>query len=270
MTLDEVMRRLAALGRPGALPQMARYGIDTSHALGVAVPGLRRLARTLGRDHALALALWRSGVHDARLLATMVADPARIDEAAAERLARDFRSWDLCDQCCLNLYRHLPFAHALARAFAAHQAEFVRRAGFSLIAVLAVHDKQGGDAAFAGFLALIEAAADDPRPMVRKSVNWALRQIGKRSATLHAPALATAERIEAKGGAARRVGSDALRELRSPPVLARLAARAARPAEARPRQAPRAAAAAAPRDRTRHRPGSGHRPAGTPPPPRRG
>ena len=225
MTPDQAMARLKAKARPDALPHMARYGIDTSNAFGVAVPELRNIAREAKRDHALALALWKTGVHDARLLATMVAEPAKVDQAAALKLARDFRSWDLCDQCCLNLYRFLPFAHALVRTLAAREDEFVRRAGFSLLAVLAVHDKAADDPALLAFMPLIEEGAGDPRLMVRKSVNWALRQIGKRNEALNAAAIASAERIAKQGGPARWVASDALRELKDAKVQSRLRSR---------------------------------------------
>ena len=228
MQVDEVVARLRALGRPAALPAMARYGIDTSSAFGVAVPARRLLAREIGRNHALAGELWSSGIHDARLLAGMIADPARLNAADAEAWALDFRSWDLCDQCCLNLFRHLPFAHDLAARWQGHEREFVRRAAFSLIAVLAVHDKTAGDDRFAACMPLIEAASGDPSPMVRKSVNWALRQIGKRNVALNTVAIRAAERIAKRGDKARWVAGDALRELRSPPVQARLRSAAAR------------------------------------------
>jgi 3-methyladenine DNA glycosylase AlkD len=249
MSVDEILARLKALGRAEALPQMARYGIDTTNAYGVAVPALRELAGKLGRDHALATGLWASGVHDARLLAGMIAEPARMSVADAEAWAREFRSWDLCDQCCLNLFRHLRFAHELAGRWHDHDMEFVRRAAFSLIAVLAVHDKRAEDVCFAAYLALIEAAASDSSLMVRKSVNWALRQIGKRNAALNAAATKAAERIAKQGGAARWVASDALRELRSLPVQARIGASAptSPPASARSRRLP---GSARPRSRT--------------------
>lgn len=249
MTLDEALRRLKALGRPEALPHMARYGIDTSNAYGVRVPDLRILAREVGPDHRLARTLWQSGVHDARLLATMIADPAKVDMAAAEAWARDVRSWDLCDQCCLNLFRRLPFAHDLVARWFEREEEFVRRAAFSLIAVLAVHDKAAADARFLGYLPLIEAASDDPRPMVRKSVNWALRQIGKRNQRLNEAAVEAGMRIARRGGPAGWVARDALRELRSPRVQARLRSRPA----AVPGLAP-------PSGRSRPRPGSARRP----------
>jgi 3-methyladenine DNA glycosylase AlkD len=258
MIAAQVLRRLQRLARPDALAGMARYGIDTANAYGVSVSALRTLARELGRDQALARALWASGVHDARLLATMVAEPGAVSAKQAAAWARDFRSWDLCDQCCLNLLRHVAFAHELARDWATRKEEFVRRAAFSLIAVLAVHDKAAPDARFERHLPLIEAAADDPRPMVRKSVNWALRQIGKRNRALNGAAIAAAERIALRGGAARWVASDALRELKAQPVQARLQTRAVPRATAPSRSG-----------RTRTPPGSARRPARTRRPPRR-
>jgi len=207
---------------------MARYGIDISNAYGVAVPELRRLAREIGHDHVLAMALWASGVHDARLLASMIADPASFSLEGADAWARDFRSWDLCDQCCLNLFRRLQFAHDLARRWRGHAQEFVRRAAFSQIAVLAVHDKNADDDRFVIYLPLIEAASDDSSQMVRKSVNWALRQIGKRNVAFNALAIEAAERIATRGGVASWVAGDALRELRSSRVQDRLRSAAVR------------------------------------------
>lgn len=257
---QEAMARLKALGRPEALPHMARYGIDTSNAFGVRVPELRAVARDIGQDHRLAQALWKTGVHDARLLATMIADPLRFDARAADRWARDFRSWDLCDQCCLNLYRRLPFAHDLVRLWCERQEEFVRRAAFSLIAVLAVHEKAAdADRRLLGYLPRIEAASDDPRLMVRKSVNWALRQIGKRNAAMNSAAIETASRIARRGGAARWVASDALRELKSPQVQERLRSRSAA-----------AISPAHPSGQSRSQPGSERRPPRKPGPRSRG
>jgi len=265
MTPDQAMARLKAKARPDALPHMARYGIATSNAFGVAVPELRKIAREAKRDHALALALWQTGVHDARLLATMVAEPARVNEAAALRLARDFRSWDLCDQCCLNLYRFLPFAHGLVRTLAAREEEFVKRAGFSLLAVLAVHDKRADDPVLLAFLPLIEAGANDPRLLVRKSVNWALRQIGKRNPALNLEAIAAAERILKQGGPARWVASDAMRELRDVKVQARLRSRRSSTEQvptASPQVSPRSKTARARAVPSGSRPGRTRRPRG--------
>lgn len=222
MTPDEVLARLRALAVPGRLPGMARYGIGTEHALGVTVAELRTLARGTGRDRPLAAALWASGVHEARILASLVDDPALVDDAQFERWAADFDSWDLCDQVCQNLFRRAPPAWQKAVAWTARPELFVKRAGFTLMAGLAVADKRADDERFAALLGPLAAGADDDRPLVRKAASWALRAIGKRSPGLHRRALETAERLREDGGGARWVGVDALRELRSPAVLARL------------------------------------------------
>jgi 3-methyladenine DNA glycosylase AlkD len=194
---------------------MARYGIATEHAYGVTVAELRRLARELGRDHDLAAALWDSGVHEARILASLVADPRLADEAQFEAWAAEFDSWDLCDQVCQNLFRHAPPAWAKAVEWTSRPELFVKRAGFSLIAGLAVADKKSPDERFAALLGPVAAAADDDRPLVRKGASWALRAIGKRSPGLRALAVETADELRNHGGkGARWVGTDALRELR--------------------------------------------------------
>jgi 3-methyladenine DNA glycosylase AlkD len=194
---------------------MARYGSPTAHADGVTVAELRTLARGLGRDHALAAELWASGRHEARILASMVDEPALVDDAQAEAWAAGFESWDLCDQVCANLFRHTPLAWAKVSAWAGRPEPFVKRAAFALAAGLAVADRGSPDERFAAFLPLIADAADDDRPLVRKGASWALRSIGKRSAGLRAQAVATAtalRRSDSRG--ARWVGADALRELR--------------------------------------------------------
>lgn len=221
LTAEEALEALRAQGDPAALPAMARYGIPAQY--GNRIPQLRALARRAGRDHDLAQALWSTGVHEARLLATMVADPARFTEEEAERWALDLRSWDLCDGLCLNLLRRTPFAWKKAGEWPRREEELVRRAGFSLIAVLAVHDKAAPDARFLALLPLVEEGAGDGRNLVRKAVSWALRQVGKRDLELNAAAVAAAERLRARDDRPSRwVASDALRELRSGAVQARL------------------------------------------------
>jgi 3-methyladenine DNA glycosylase AlkD len=225
-TADAVLARLRSLADPSRLAGMARYGIATEHAYGVTVAEIRALAKDLGRDHDLAAALWATGVHEARILASLVDDPARVDEAQMERWAGDFDSWDLCDQVCANLFRHTPPAYRTAVEWAAREELFVKRAGFALMAGLVVADKRADDARFAAFLAPLAEHGDDDRDLVRKGASWALRSIGKRSAGLHELALATAAELAARPGrGARWVGSDALRELRDPKVLARLVER---------------------------------------------
>ncbi len=219
----QILSRLKELGRPAALPGMAHYGIDTENAFGVAVPELRRMAKEIGQDHPLALALWRSGVHEARLLASMIAVPADTDRALADSWAADFRSWDLCDQCCLNLFRKTAFTHDLIGEWRHREEEFVKRAAFTVIAVLAVHDKAAADDMFVAWLPMIEEGASDPRNFVKKAVNWGLRQIGKRNRSLNRQAIECAYRIADEGSKpARWIAANALRELESEPVQTRM------------------------------------------------
>lgn len=202
---------------------MARFGINTDDALGISVTDLRKVARSLGHDHRLAAGLWRSGIHEARILAALVDEPDKVTEAQADRWVRAFDSWDLCDQVCANLFDRTPFAFAKAKEWARREPEFQRRAGFALMAALAWHDKSASDEAFLPFFPLIAEASTDARNFVRKAVNWALRQMGKRSSLLHAPALGTARELAASSDrTARWIGRDALRELESPKVLERL------------------------------------------------
>lgn len=227
MNPEHVLAILTSLADPGRLAGMARYGIDTSKALGVSIPDLRRTAKELKRHaedrHALALGLWDTGVHEARILAAMVEDPAACGEAQMDAWAGDFGSWDLCDQCCLNLFALHPAAWDKVAAWSDRQEEFVRRAAFALAACLAVKAKKAPDAAFARILPLCEQASADPRNYVKKAVSWALRQTGKRNRALNAMAIQTAERIATQDEpAARWIARDVLKELNDPAVLARI------------------------------------------------
>jgi 3-methyladenine DNA glycosylase AlkD len=203
---------------------MARFGINPDGALGVRIPDLRRLAKEIGTDHRLALSLWKSGLHEARILASMIDDPAAVTEPQMESWVRDFDSWDVCDQCCGNLFDRTPFAYPKAVEWTSRNEEFVKRAGFALMAWAAVHDKAEDDRVFLEFLPIIEREADDNRNFVKKAVNWALRQIGKRNRRLHRAALAAARRLSKRNDsrAARWIGADALRELSSESVRSRL------------------------------------------------
>ena len=202
---------------------MARYGINAANTLGVSIPQLRSMAKRIGTDHALALELWASGIHEARILAALVDDPADVTEAQIERWARDFDSWDVCDGVCSNLFDRTSFAHAKAVQWSARREEFVKRAGFVLMAALAVHDKRSPDSRFREYLPLIEREAADERNFVKKAVNWALRQTGKRSPALNRAAIAAAKRIrKSDSKAARWIAADALRELESEAVQRRL------------------------------------------------
>ena len=224
--VEDVLARLRALADPTRLPGMARYGIGTDTAYGVTIGELREVAKELGRDHDLAAALWETGVHEARILASLVDDATLVDDEQFERWAAGFESWDLCDQVCQNLFRHASPAWTKAVEWTQRPELFVRRAGFSLMAGLAVADKETDDAQFAALLEPLADGADDDRPLVRKGASWALRSIGKRSPQLNAAAIETALRLrESDARGARWVATDALRELRSEAVQRRLASR---------------------------------------------
>ncbi len=214
MTVEEILRQLEAWADPQAAQGMARYGIHGHQVYGVRIPQLRRLARQIGRDHALAQALWAVDSRETRILACMVADPAQTDAALAEAWAREFNHWEVCDQCCMNLFEKTPWAYEKALAWSRREEEFVKRAGFVLMARLAVSDKQAPDERFFPFLERIASAAGDERPLVKKGISWALRQIGKRNAALRERALTLAQRLaQAENRHARWVGKDALRDL---------------------------------------------------------
>jgi 3-methyladenine DNA glycosylase AlkD len=223
---SEVLDKLKSLGDPKAVAGMARYGITVTNAWGVSAPKLRELAKELGQDHALAVQLWRSGVHDARGLAALIDDPAKVTPRQMESWAKDFDSWAVCDAACGCLFDKTPYAWTKAVEWATRPQEYVKRAGFVLMAALAVHDKKTPDDRFEHFLPLIAEHSTDDRNFVKKAVNWALRQIGKRSRRLNQLAIQTARRIkQIDSKAARWIAADALRELTSDKVQARLARR---------------------------------------------
>jgi len=224
---QEVLDRLRSLGNPKAAEGAARFGIHVADIWGVSAPNLRRLAREIGKDHKLALRLWRTGIHDARALAALIDVPARVTERQMEQWARDFNSWAVCDAACGCLFDKTPYAWDKAVEWAGREPEYVKRAGFVLMAALAIHDKKAPDERFEVFLPLLVEHATDDRNFVRKGVNWALRQIGKRNRRLNSLAIRAAERIRRiDSRAARRI---ALRELTSANVQARLQRRARRP-----------------------------------------
>jgi 3-methyladenine DNA glycosylase AlkD len=217
------MAGLKAKARPGALAGMARFGIPSRNRWGVAVPELRKLARKAGRNHALAAGLWRTGIPDARILASMVDEPGKVTSAQMEAWVRRFDSWDVCDQVCMNLFSRNPLAWRKARSWAGRREEFVRRAAFALMACLAWHEKDAPDRAFLPFLLLIRRASTDDRNFVKKAVNWALRGIGKRNRALNRAAIREARAIARLGSrSARWIAADALRELESEAVRKRL------------------------------------------------
>jgi len=206
---------------------MARYGIPSQGAFGVPMGMLQKEAKRLGKDHALALALWETGRYEAKLLAALVDDPRQVTRRQMNAWAHDFSSWADCDTVCFTLFDRTPYAWEKAPQWANSPREFVKRAGFALMACLALHDKAAPDAKLRAFLPLVEKGARDERNFVKKGVSWALRGIGRRSLTLHAPALALATRLaQSEEAGCRWVGKDALRELSSAKVRAAVARRA--------------------------------------------
>ena len=223
MRYDDVIRKLQKQANPASVAGMARYGIKPGKVYGVSIPNLRSMAKEIGTDHDLALDLWASGIHEARILAGMIADPDTTTERLADAWVKDFDSWDVCDQCCMNLFENTKFAYAKAIEWSASDKEYVKRAGFVMMARLAVSDKKAKDEKFLVFLDIIKKEACDSRNYVQKAVNWALRQIGKRNANLNRLALETAEEIQKMSPrSAKWIASDAIRELKSEEVQKRL------------------------------------------------
>ncbi len=223
MEYEEILSKLKSMGDPKAAEGMAKFGINTKKAYGVSIPNVRALAKKIGKDHNLAKRLWLSGVHEARILAGIIDDPKMVTDEQMEKWVKDFDSWDVCDQCCSNLFDKTKFAHDKAIEWSKRREEFVRRAGFTLMAALAVHDKKAKDEDFFEFLPLIKDAVMDERNFVKKAVNWALRQIGKRDARLNKMAVELAKEIQKiDSKSAKWIASDAIRELTGKAVQQRL------------------------------------------------
>ena len=223
MNYKEIIQRIKSLRDPEAVKGMARFGINPKNTYGVSIPYLRKMARQIGKNHLLAQRLWSSGIHEARILACLIDDPAEVTEGQMEAWVKDFDSWGVCDQCCSNLFDKTNFSYKKALQWAQRDKEFVKRAGFAMMAVLSVHDKKAHDKVFMKFFPLILRGAEDERNFVKKAVNWALRQIGKRSHTLNEKAIAITKKIQRMNSkSARWIASDALRELTSEAVQKRL------------------------------------------------
>ncbi len=211
-----IVKKLKARGSAKNIKGMARFGISGEGRLGVSMPDIRRIAKEAGRNHDTALRLWKSGIPEARIVASIVADPATMTEAEMEQWVSGFDSWDVCDQVCMNLFQNVPSARRKIREWARRDEEFVRRAAFALMACLAWHDDEAPDTVFTGFLLLIKQYAGDERNFVRKAVNWALRNIGKRNGRLKKAAIRTAKELSCTDSrSARWIAADALREFRS-------------------------------------------------------
>jgi len=222
-TAEDVLERLKAQARPDQIEGMARYGMSAEGRLGISVAELRKIAREVGQNHALALRLWQTGIPEARIVAAIVAEPAKLTEAQMDDWVVDLNSWDVCDQVCMNLFEKTPLAWKKIHDWSERDQEFVKRAAFALVACLAWHDKKASDQQFIALLPVLKRGATDERNYVKKAVNWALRNIGKRNQNLNKAAIQAAREIrQIDSRAARWIASDALRELESEATLRRL------------------------------------------------
>lgn len=220
-TADAILDHLRSLRSEDAIAGIGRYGIVTDTALGISNPDLRKVARTTGKSHARAFALWQSDIREARLLALYTLEPKKLTVEEARRLAEDFNSWEIVDGAA-DLFVEAGLTDLIAQ-FSADEREFVRRTAFAMIASAAMHMKKEPDATLIGWLDLVERHASDPRNFVKKAVNWALRNVGKRSHACHAPALALAQKLaESADRTERRVGKDAVKELTAEKTLGRI------------------------------------------------
>ncbi len=219
MGFEEIIKELEELSNPEDVEGMSRFGINQTKRYGVRMPELRRIAKNIGKNHELAEKLWNTGYGETKILASLIDDPKKVTEAQMEKWVLDFDSWDVCDQCCMNLFHKTPFVYNKIFEWSKIDHEFVKRAAFTLIAVLAVHDKLKPDNKFEQFFPLIIKESTDNRNYVKKSVNWALRQIGKRNIHLNKRAIEIAEEIhKIDSKSARWIASDAIRELNSEKV----------------------------------------------------
>ena len=222
-TKDAVLRELKEVADPRVREKMAYFGVNVPKAHGISAPVLHTFAKHIGKDHELAEQLWQSGIHEAKILATLLGEPEKVTSAQMDRWLRDFDSWDVVDAACCYLYATAPPAWDKIYEWSSREKEFEKRAAFSLAAYLSYKDKTSPDARFEKFLRVIEREAHDERNFVRKAVNWALRNIGKRNLRLNSAAIAVAEKIRKQNTAlARWIAADALRELRSDAVQNRL------------------------------------------------
>lgn len=223
MKYQQIIKKLKSLANPENVSGMARFGINPQNTLGISIPNLRLLAKKIGKDHKLAQKLWDSEIHEARILAGFIDDPKEATEQQMDSWVKDFDSWDVCDQVCANLFDKTPYAYKMAIKWAGQEKEFVKRAGFALMAALAWHDKEASDESFYPFFPLIKEKATDERNFVKKAVNWALRQIGKKNLSLNKKAIDVAREVQkVDSKAAQWIAKDALRELTSEKVQRKL------------------------------------------------
>jgi 3-methyladenine DNA glycosylase AlkD len=226
MNYEQILEKLKSMANPRNVEGMARYGINPHNNLGVSIYQLRPIAKENGKDHDLALKLWDSGIHDARLLACFIDNPKKVTSKQMDLWADDFDSWDICDQACTSLFDLTPFAWEKIFQWSKHEKEFVKRGAFSLIAGLAVHDKKADDKMFEQLFLIIIREANDDRNYVKKAVNWALRNIGKRNYTLNKKAVETAKNIlKIDSKTAKWIANDAIRELTSEKIQKKIKAK---------------------------------------------
>jgi 3-methyladenine DNA glycosylase AlkD len=222
-SVDEVLKKLKAKAQPNRLEGMARYGMVAERRLGVSIPEMRKIAKEYGKDHELALELWKTGILEARIMAAMIDEPQKLTEKQMEEWVKDINSWDVCDQVCMNLFEKAPLDWKKILDWSERDEEFVKRTAFALIACIAWHDKEARDEKFIALFPAIKHGATDERNFVKKAVNWALRNIGKRNANLNKAAIKAAKKIhQIDSKAARWVASNAIRELQTEAVQRRL------------------------------------------------
>jgi len=223
MEYEKVIKKLKSLSNPEAIIGMTRYGITPENTYGVSIPNLRKITKEIGISHKLAQQLWTTNIRETRILASMIDDLDMITEEQMENWVNEFNYWEICDQCCMNLFEKTEFAYKKAVEWSSREKEFVKRAGFVLMARLAVSDKKADDDKFEKFFPVIKREAADDRNYVKKAVNWALRQIGKRSLNLNSKAINAAKEIQGMDSkSAKWIASDALRELTNDTVQKKL------------------------------------------------
>lgn len=223
MQYDDILKRLRSLSNPRAAEGMAKYGITPERTYGVSIPNLRKIAKEIGKDHELAKKLWESNNRETRILAGMVDDSKLVTEKQMENWAKDFDYWEICDQCCQNLFTKTKFAYQKVVEWSGRDEEFVKRAGFALMAWSAFKDKNASDEQFEKFFPILKRESTDNRNFVKKAVNWALRQIGKRNLDLNRKAIETAKKIQKTDSkSAKWIASDTIRELTSDAIQERL------------------------------------------------
>jgi 3-methyladenine DNA glycosylase AlkD len=221
-TVKDIVEKLKSKANPDNLKGMARYGISTANRLGNSIPFLRELAKEIEKNHKLALELWKKGIDETRILASMIGEEDKLTEDQAEKWVVDFNSWDVCDQVCMNLFKKLPFVEKKIKEWSKREEEFVKRAAFSLIACIAVYDKEKPDNEFIKFFPLIKRAASDERNYVKKAVSWALRNIGKRNKNLNKEAIKFAKKLEKTDSkSAKWIAKDTLRDIQNEKVRKR-------------------------------------------------